>query len=195
MSALILRRWVFRWRGYFLLPGALLAVSICRPTVSSYVLGLCVAAAGEALRIWGVGYSGGTTRSSDLAAPYLITGGPYAYVRNPLYLGNSVTALGFAVIASGGFDWATRSLLLSLIVCTYISVYAVVVPVEEDYLRSTYGIAYAEYMRLVPRVMPQIKPYPRPQGHFNVRHICRSEIYTIALFALVLLFMTFRLMR
>jgi len=108
-----MREWVFRWRGYVLIPSAALVLALCRPTKESFLLGLLVAALGEALRIWGVGYSGTTTRESRVIAPQLVTAGPYAYVRNPLYVGNFITAFGFVIVGCGGLDWSLRWLLAS----------------------------------------------------------------------------------
>jgi protein-S-isoprenylcysteine O-methyltransferase Ste14 len=195
MSGEMLRRWVFRWRGYVLVPTALLVVFFCRPTLTSFVLGLCIAMAGEGLRIWGVGYSGVTTRSSKVVAPRLVTAGPYAYVRNPLYVGNFLTALGFSVVGFGGIDWLTRLLLLGLLVASYATVYGIIIPLEEEYLERTFGASYAEYMRLVPRVLPRLKPYPQAEGSFEWRNIKHAEIHTIALFTLVFLFMCMRLVQ
>ena len=51
--------------------------------------------------MWAVGYSGVTTRGDTVTAPALVTAGPYAYVRNPLYVGNFLTAAGFAIAFTG----------------------------------------------------------------------------------------------
>ena len=89
---------IFRWRGFLLIPVALAALWLGRPSPASFALGLAVALLGEALRVWAVGYAGATTRESELAAPRLVTAGPYAFVRNPLYVGNCITALGFWIM-------------------------------------------------------------------------------------------------
>ena len=92
---------VFKNRGLLLtLPAALLA-AFGRPDATGVALGLPLAIAGELVRCWAVGYSGVTTRGDAVEAPQLVTAGPYAYVRNPLYVGNFMTALGFAVAFTG----------------------------------------------------------------------------------------------
>ena len=102
---------VFANRGTLLaLPAVALAV-FGRPSGGSVALGVPVALAGEALRCWAVGYSGVTTRADHVTAPQLVTAGPYAYVRNPLYVGNFITALGFTLGFTGRLAPARRMLV------------------------------------------------------------------------------------
>ena len=75
--------------------------SFGKPSALSVTLGLPLAIAGELVRCWAVGYSGVTTRGDAVSAPELVTAGPYAYVRNPLYAGNFLTAAGFAIAFTG----------------------------------------------------------------------------------------------
>ncbi len=188
-----MREWVFKWRGYVLIPSALVVLALCRPTTASFTCGLLVAVLGEALRIWGVGYSGLTTRSSQVQAPELVTAGPYAFVRNPLYIGNFITALGFAIVAAGGLCPATRWFLFLFTGGTYITVYGLIVPLEEEYLARTFGEPYFEYRRRVPRWTPRLTPYPDMQGRFDWRAIAQGEIHTLALFVLVGSVMAYKL--
>lgn len=188
-----MRQWVFRWRGYVLIPTAILIVVLCQPTMRSFLGGMIIACLGEALRIWGVGYSGLTTRSSKVTAPELVTAGPYAYVRNPLYLGNFITALGFYVIAAGGIGWSMRLLLLAILVTTYVAVYGLIIPLEEEYLEKTFGEPYVEYLRHVPRIVPQATPFRNAQGRFRWQAIQRGEIHTLLLFTAITVYMASRL--
>lgn len=189
-----MRQWVFRWRGYVLIPTAVLALWLCQPTITSFVLGLLVALSGEALRIWGVGYSGVTTRMRKVVAPRLVTAGPYAYVRNPLYIGNFITALGFLIIAVGGIGWGLRVLLLLVTVASYGLVYAgIIIPLEEEYLARTFGNPYEEYCRHVPRLLPRPTPYPNAEGQFDWRAIQRAEIHTLGLFSAMCIYMMARM--
>ena len=101
---------VFKNRGALLALPAVALVLGGKPTPRSIAAGLPLAFAGEALRCWAVGYSGVTTRSGRVTAPRLTTAGPYSFVRNPLYLGNFVTALGFTIAFAGGLPGARRAL-------------------------------------------------------------------------------------
>lgn len=189
-----MRQWVFKWRGYVLIPTALLVLYVCRPTLESFVLGFLIAVAGEALRVWGVGYSGVTTRMRLVVAPRLVTAGPYAYVRNPLYLGNFITAMGFLVIACGGLGWPLRLFLLVLTVASYATVYVgIIIPLEEEYLGRQFGDIYERYKREVPRLLPRRSSYGDAEGDFDWRAIQRAEIHTLALFGVMLAVMGTRL--
>src|SRR5947209_10019177 len=92
---------VFGRRGTLLALPALVLAACGKPSAFSVAIGLPLAFAGEVLRMWAVGYSGTTTRGDTVTAPALVTAGPYAYVRNPLYVGNVITGAGFALAFTG----------------------------------------------------------------------------------------------
>ncbi|MBV8584436.1 MAG: isoprenylcysteine carboxylmethyltransferase family protein, partial [Candidatus Eremiobacteraeota bacterium] len=146
---------VFKNRGALLAAPALLLAIFGKPNLASIVLGVPLALAGEAIRIWAVGYSGATTRADSVTAPKLVTAGPYAHVRNPLYVGNFITALGFALAFTGRNTPLERAGLLGLSLGTMLAVYATIVPHEEEYLRATFGADYDEYTERVPRILPR----------------------------------------
>ncbi|MBV8073922.1 MAG: hypothetical protein JO140_00735, partial [Candidatus Eremiobacteraeota bacterium] len=113
---------VFKHRGAVLaLPAVVLAI-FGKPSAASVALGLPLAFLGEAVRIWAVGYSGTTTRADAVTAPQLVTAGPYAHVRNPLYIGNFITALGFALGFTGGNAPPARLALVGLSLGTMLAV-------------------------------------------------------------------------
>ena len=176
------------------IPTALMVLYYCHPTTESFALGLMVAIAGELLRCWGVGYSGVTTRKSEVVAPRLVTAGPYAHVRNPLYLGNFITAVGFGIIASGGLCWFMRTVIFSVLCLTYGVVYAkVIIPLEEAYLERTFGEPFRWYLQKVPRLFPQLTPYECAEGTFDPSVIVKAEVHTLALFCLMVSVMAYRL--
>ncbi|MGH7714599.1 MAG: methyltransferase family protein, partial [Vulcanimicrobiaceae bacterium] len=149
--------------------------------------GLPTAFLGEAIRCWAVGYSGATTRANQVTAPQLVTAGPYAYVRNPLYVGNFITALGFAIAFTGNNPHVERWILIGIAMATMLAVYAMIVPHEEEFLRATFGASYDEYASRVSRVWPQFPRPAAPQlGTYDARAIVRAETRTFITFAVML---------
>jgi len=89
----------------------------------------------------------------------LATSGPYAYTRNPLYLGSLLIGVGFAV--------AARSWWVGLaLVVMFFAIYLPVIRDEEAYLREKFP-EFEEYAQQVPRMLPRILPaiYPRTAPH------------------------------
>ena len=145
--------WLFTHRTSLPLPiaAALLLVPSPGGTASAGLpaLGVAIVAAGELLRLWGVHHIGVISRTrSDRLGP-LVDGGPFGLMRNPLYLGNILLWLGFAVSA--------RLLWLAPIVAGLLAVeYHFIVRWEERLLESRLGERYREYMRRVPRWIPRL---------------------------------------
>jgi protein-S-isoprenylcysteine O-methyltransferase Ste14 len=120
----------------FVLVAAFLWLST--PTLTSLAAGLPVSLLGLALRGWAAGH---------LQKDRVLTdSGPYAWVRNPLYLGTLTAAAGF-VIASRRWE------LGALFAAVFILIYLPVVGLEEQHLASLFP-AYAEYARRVPKLIP-----------------------------------------
>lgn len=186
------RAFVFKNRGLLLaVPGVLLIV-FGRPSALSIALGLPLAFAGELLRCWAVGYSGVTTRNDVVTAPKLATAGPYAYVRNPLYIGNFVTAAGFAIAFTGAnSDWV-RGALIGGSLALMAAVYATIVPHEEQFLRSQFGAAFAAYCERVPRIVPRLQPLPGASGRWDAGSLRAAESRTFVLFGAMLVALALR---
>jgi protein-S-isoprenylcysteine O-methyltransferase Ste14 len=186
---------VFARRGELLaIPATALAV-FGRPSAFSIALGLPLAFAGEAIRAWAVGYSGVTTRGSTVEAPALVTAGPYAYVRNPLYVGNFVTALGFAIAFTGGNSPAARAGFVGVSLATMLGVYAVIVPHEEAFLRGSFGQAFDDYVARVPRVVPALAPAEPQMGTYDPTVIGKAESRTFLTFGVMLAVLALKALR
>ncbi len=177
---------VFKNRGALLAAPAVLLAVCGKPSAFSVTLGLPLAIAGELIRCWAVGYSGVTTRGDSVTAPELVTSGPYAYVRNPLYLGNFVTAAGFAIAFTGKNGWAARLGLIAGSLAAMGAVYATIVPHEEQFLRREFGEAYDRYRERVPPVIPQLEPNPGPPGTWRPDVIANAESKTFLTFGAML---------
>jgi protein-S-isoprenylcysteine O-methyltransferase Ste14 len=119
---------------------AILYAWLARPSLLSIWLGLALVIPGLAIRALASGH----VRKNE----QLTTSGPYAYTRNPLYLGSLILALGF-VIASRSW-W-----IAGVMVLIFLAIYIPVIRSEEAYLRSQFA-EFDEYARAVPRLIPRL---------------------------------------
>src|SRR3990167_3853358 len=131
-------------RLYFAWLFVLVLAVFGKSTSQGFWMGAPVILTGEAIRIWSHGYL--------RKAKQLATNGPYAFVRNPLYLGNFLIGLGFCLII-----WHPAIALIFTL--GFFPVYWVTVRGEEQRLAYKFGDAYADYLRQVPRFFPRLLPY------------------------------------
>ena len=190
-----LRSFVFGQRGTLLALPAVVLAALGKPSAFSIASGLPLAFLGEAVRMWAVGYSGVTTRGDTVTAPALVTAGPYAHVRNPLYVGNVLTAAGFAVAFTGKNSAFARFALVGGSLAAIVGVYSVIVPHEENYLRETFGAAFEDYTRRVPPVVPLLEPSEPQQGSYDPEVIAKAESRTFATFGAMLAVLALKALR
>lgn len=149
------RRFIFKYRSYAPIPFLLVMIFYAQPSPLSLVVGFAVIFLGEMIRFWGVSIAGAETRTTGtVGGTYLITSGPFAYVRNPLYVGNMLLYGGVGVMSMALFPW----LLLFALVCFYFQYYLIVTK-EEEYLAERFGDEYAAYREKVRRFVPRLTPY------------------------------------
>ncbi|MBI5464776.1 MAG: isoprenylcysteine carboxylmethyltransferase family protein, partial [Ignavibacteriales bacterium] len=104
---------LFTYRSYTPIPFVVLALVFGRPTSALLLMGVMPALAGEAIRLWGVAYAGSLTRATgNVGAPSVVMAGPYAHVRNPLYIGNILMYVGFGVMSNALVPWLPLVALL-----------------------------------------------------------------------------------
>jgi protein-S-isoprenylcysteine O-methyltransferase Ste14 len=101
--------------------------------------GIVLCFAGASLRYWASGYLRKDSRPA--------VGGPYAFVRNPLYLGTYLMALGTAWAIE---NWA----LLAVLTVVFAAIYHYIILDEEVKLQRIFGASYEEYCKRVPRFFP-----------------------------------------
>lgn len=149
------RESLFRYRSYTPLPFLLVMVLFARPTTWSMAIGAIIALIGEAIRFWGVSYAGSLTRvTGSVGAPEVVVAGPYAYVRNPLYIGNILMYCGVAVMANALTPW------LVLVALVYFAIqYSLIVSLEEEFLEKEFGSVYLGYKKVVPGFFPRFNAY------------------------------------
>ncbi len=186
---------VFKNRGALLAAPAVALAALGKPSAFSVAAGLPIAIAGELLRCWAVGYSGVTTRGDAVEAPKLVSAGPYAYVRNPLYVGNFLTAAGFAFAFTGKNSPLARLGLVAGALGSMAAVYATIVPHEERFLREKFGEEFERYCERVPPVVPQLEPMPDGAGEWRADVITKAESNTFATFGAMLATLALKALR
>ncbi len=152
--------------GGFLIVGALLWLAT--PTWGSLVYGLLISVLGLALRAWAAGHLEKNRQLTD--------SGPYAYLRNPLYIGTLTVAAGFAVASR-------RWELGVLFAAVFLLIYLPVVELEEQHLRSLFP-EYAAYAERVPPFLPHFSG-PAGTKAFKGAVYMRNQEYQAAIGFLV----------
>jgi protein-S-isoprenylcysteine O-methyltransferase Ste14 len=130
-----------RWRVRLGYPLGVAVLYFSRPTPRSILLGALAGVIG----LWVRAYAAGYLHKQEV----LTVSGPYAYTRNPLYLGSAILALGTGI--------ATRSWISALILIVYFAVvYSIVMRREAEELRLRHGASFEEYARAVPLFIPRL---------------------------------------
>ena len=135
-----------RWRVPLGFACAIVFLYFARPTVMTLVVGAAVALPGLLLRGWASGH----LRKNETLA----TTGPYAYTRNPLYLGSFIMGIGFTIAAG-------QILLIIIFMVMMLGIYLPVMRVESTTLASLFGKKYERYAKEVPLLFPRFSPYRR----------------------------------
>jgi protein-S-isoprenylcysteine O-methyltransferase Ste14 len=140
---------------------AVVYVWLARPTTTSLGVGGLLLIPGLVLR----GLASGHVQKDR----QLTISGPYAYTRNPLYLGSLILAAGFAVAAR---SWWIVAIMLLMFAVIYIPVIAG----EERYLRQVFP-EYEDYARSVPRLWPRSSPYGGMQSAYSSARYWKHREY------------------
>jgi protein-S-isoprenylcysteine O-methyltransferase Ste14 len=112
---------------------------LSRPRWWSLLAGACIVLPG----IWLRAVASGHVQKNR----QVTSSGPYAYTRNPLYLGSIIIAAGFALAARSWW-------IVLVLVMLFLLVYVPVIGSEEAFLRSQFP-GYEDYARRVPRLLPR----------------------------------------
>ena len=164
---------LFRYRGFLPVPFLLIPLLVPGPqTRRGWEIGAFLIIAGEAFRLAGVSAAGTVTRRRSRDVKRLVTYGIFAWMRNPLYMGNLLIWLGF--VAGSGLLW-----FLPVAIALFAVEYALIVRYEEGVLESIFGGEYVEYKRRTRQ------PTRRPaklvaKGEHDWGEALRSEVSTFA---------------
>lgn len=144
---------------------AIIFFVFCRPTTKFIVIGSVIGLFGLLVR----GRATGHLRKELV----LETSGPYAYTRNPLYLGSFLLTVGFAV-ASGVWWLGAVSIIF------FLGIYLVVMDVEKKELEKVFGSEYRQYGRKVPIFVPRLTPWKNSTRGFDFQLYLKNREYVAA---------------
>lgn len=150
---------LFRWRN-ILFPAIFILLLIFAPPSELHDTGikiiffwfglaLAICGAGIRLLVASTHYVKRAGRNGSVHADALFVGGPFALTRNPLYVGNVLIATGFLVLLGNLFA-------LAIGIPVTILAYQSIISTEERYLRTRFGQQYENYIRTVPRWLPDL---------------------------------------
>jgi len=197
-------RFFFRYRAYMFPVIFVAMLLLFRPqivineTVTTLLiwLGFVVTLLGAGLRLFTIGLDyiirGG--KDGRVFASRLVTGGLYSHVRNPMYLGNILLAVGIALYGSA-------PLVLFTVVPFFVFFYFALMANEEDFLRHKFGQEYVDFCKRVNRLWPSFRGIGRTLSgfSFNWRRSAIKDsgtaFYTFAALALLPLWRNYYLDR
>jgi protein-S-isoprenylcysteine O-methyltransferase Ste14 len=148
--------------------------SLATATLAVTVAALVCLIGGACFRVWGTAYLGhGVMRDSALHGEGLVAAGPYRHLRNPLYLGAWLLALGTSIVMP--LDGALFFLPVFSIFVLHL------ITTEERFLSAKLGNPYQQYCRLVPRLIPRVAAAAAPvAAHPRWIPAILAETYPIA---------------
>jgi len=144
---------------------AVVFVLLARPTWTSLIVGALVLVPGLVLR----GLASGHVQKDK----QLTISGPYAYTRNPLYLGSLMLAAGFAIAARSWW-------IVGIMVLMFAVIYIPVIAGEERYLRRAFP-EYDDYAQHVPRFLPRLRPYGSQRSAYSAARYWKHREYQASL--------------
>lgn len=180
-----IRAWVFKMRGGIWTALFCAILFLAEPNFSVLPAVLVLVAAGQALRFWAAGCIK-RYRGEEAKVEALVTWGPYAIVRNPLYLGNGLIGLGWSLLAG------PRA--IALFVVSYLILYVfLIIPYEETVLERCFCEEFHRYKERVGRLIPRI-PFELREtaGPFQWSVLWESERHSLFVTILGTLLLLFR---
>ena len=144
---------------------AIIFLIFAKPAFLTLIIGAVVSVFGILIRAWA---SGHIRKNQNLAVS-----GPYAYTRNPLYLGSFLLGVGFTI--ASGVWW-----LALIFIVLFLGIYLPVMRVESEDLTQIFGDDYNEYKRNVPLFFPRLRAWKKGVEKFDFQLYLRYREYRAA---------------
>lgn len=154
---------VFRTRGVYMLIALIASILLkarAHGTTPSALLvtSIVITALVQFFRVYAASYLWGRQAVMKPQADFFCTSGPYAYLRNPMYLGNFFIGIALCIAINELYAYV-------LFIVSYIFVYSIVIPYEERFLQRKFENSYTVYKSHTGRLLPRLKAY---QGNTRV---------------------------
>ena len=181
---------LYRFRGVTPYPVVVVLVIWGHPSAISMLAGAILIILGEGLRLWSVAHTGKFTREYVITAPRLVISGPYAYVRNPLYLGNMLLYSGFTIAANFALPY-----MLFLVWLYFGFQYWAISHAEARALQQQFGASYRNYCKLVPAWVPGRPAPTTTTATIPLKDVLRIERSTLLSIIAMTAALLYRMMR
>lgn len=185
MSLVEMGEKLFQWRDYIMVPILIVILLAAAPTARTATVGTLLMLFGQAVRVYTISFLGVEGATRDGQTDSIIAHGPFAIIRNPLYLGSLLMILGVLVYAAApvfGF----------LALVFFLFQYHCIAKYEESLLLAKFGDEYQHYMERVPAwipdKMPILEDFPVPPSFLTALKSEKKSITNlgVVLFLLML---------
>jgi protein-S-isoprenylcysteine O-methyltransferase Ste14 len=164
------KSWQRKVRRIPLFIGAFLLVIFAKPQFPGILIGMVLIFLGEGIRIWAAGH----LQKNEI----LTVTGPYAYVKNPLYIGSIFITAGFCILADNIYFLAAAFFMFCFHYIPYKR------RVEGDRLRKIFGSPFEDYDGKVPDYLPRWTPYSSEKVPWQFRCLIENSEEGILLIVL-----------
>jgi protein-S-isoprenylcysteine O-methyltransferase Ste14 len=141
--------------------GAILLLLFAKPEPIGIVVGMVLVIVGEVIRIWAAGH----LQKNE----FLTVTGPYAYVKNPLYIGTILITAGFCIFADNIYILAAATFAFCFHYIPYKK------KIEGDRLKNIFGSQYVDYDEKVPEYIPRATPYSNVKARWRFKNLIENS--------------------
>lgn len=193
-----LNEFMFRWRVIWYFIPYIFALALAHstyrviPDIFIFFIGIGLSILGQALRIWGAGFVEEVARKNTVSYLPLVITGPYKFIRHPLYLGNILSMIGFAISAVSFISFPVN--IITLLTCSLLAIIIMVsiIKHEETALRKLHGKVYTQYCHNTPQLIPTFRTLKRDNSQhssFSFVDAFKNETHVIGFKVVLFIFL------